>query len=154
MSKKFEVKFKGKSKPQKGVYDIKIIPYIHGTFKRYELNGKIHREDGPAVVPDWGQVEWYLDGKELTFDEWLATTNANGWTHDRNEMLLKHYTSSFEQMISTLSNEHQALIALNKRDGLVLPMLEQFAKRRDFIHRENFLSFIDYVASKYHNSMS
>ena len=33
--------------------------------KRWYLNGKIHREDGPAVERADGSKFWYLNGKEI-----------------------------------------------------------------------------------------
>ena len=44
---------------------------------RWYLNGKEHREDGPAIErargsKEWwinGSKEWYINGKELTEDE-------------------------------------------------------------------------------------
>lgn len=30
--------------------------------KEWYKNGKLHREDGPAIVEDW-RKEWYIDGK-------------------------------------------------------------------------------------------
>lgn len=154
MSKEFEIKIKGKSKstPPKGVYDVNIIPYSGGTFARYELNGKIHREDGPAIVAVKGHVEWYLDGKELTFDDWLKETISMGWAHDRNEMLLMYYTRGLETMVAQLPDELEAGFTHNKHDGLMIPMLEQFVKQGDFINREAFLGFNEYMASQYYHS--
>jgi hypothetical protein len=37
----------------------------NGT-KRWWLNGKFHREDGPAVEYADGDKAWYLNGKEIT----------------------------------------------------------------------------------------
>ena len=34
------------------------------------LNDQIHREDGPAVVSSDGSQEWYLNGKRMTKHEW------------------------------------------------------------------------------------
>ena len=33
--------------------------------KHWFLNGKLHREDGPAVEYADGTKEWYLNGKKL-----------------------------------------------------------------------------------------
>ena len=33
--------------------------------KRWYLNGKLHREDGPAVEGSNGSKTWYLNGKQL-----------------------------------------------------------------------------------------
>ena len=42
--------------------------------KEWWLNGKRHREDGPAIEWSNGYKEWYLNGKELTEDEWERKT--------------------------------------------------------------------------------
>lgn len=39
-----------------------------GTLKWY-LNGKLHREDGPAIEHADGGKEWYLNGEMLTEEE-------------------------------------------------------------------------------------
>ena len=44
-------------------YTVKV--YANGS-KLWYLNGKIHREDGPAVEEASGIKEWYLNYKELT----------------------------------------------------------------------------------------
>lgn len=33
-----------------------------GTRKHYK-NGKLHREDGPAIEWRWGDKDWYMNGK-------------------------------------------------------------------------------------------
>jgi hypothetical protein len=38
--------------------------------KFWYLDGKYHREDGPAVEYTNGTKYWYLDGKELTETDW------------------------------------------------------------------------------------
>ena len=37
---------------------------LHGT-KEWYLNGKLHREDGPAIEWSDGSKSWYLNGKQL-----------------------------------------------------------------------------------------
>ncbi len=50
--------------------------YANGT-KHWHLNGKRHREDGPAVELVTGTTEWYLNGKRMTEQEYKkATTKA------------------------------------------------------------------------------
>ena len=44
------------------------VEYIDGD-KKWYLNGKLHREDGPAVEDTDGNKEWWLNGKELTEGE-------------------------------------------------------------------------------------
>ena len=49
--------------------------------KRWYQNGELHRENGPAIERPDGGKRWFLDGKELTEDEfdlhlfqlWLKT---------------------------------------------------------------------------------
>ena len=38
--------------------------------KYWYLNGKLHREDGPAIEYASGTKFWYLNGKYLSKDEW------------------------------------------------------------------------------------
>jgi hypothetical protein len=42
-----------------------------GGFKAWYFNGKLHREDGPAIEFSDNKTEWYLDGVELTKEEFL-----------------------------------------------------------------------------------
>ena len=45
-----------------------------GTREWY-VNGKFHREDGPAIEYSNGTREWYVNGEHLTEQEFLARTN-------------------------------------------------------------------------------
>ena len=36
-----------------------------GQYWRWLLNGKLHREDGPAIEYANGTKEWYVDGKKI-----------------------------------------------------------------------------------------
>ena len=40
--------------------------------KFWALKGKIHREDGPAIEYADGVKSWYLNGHKLTEQEWKA----------------------------------------------------------------------------------
>ena len=40
--------------------------------KYWFINGKLHREDGPAVERSNGSKAWWLNGKKLTFKQWLS----------------------------------------------------------------------------------
>ena len=44
------------------------VVYANG-YQYWYLNGKSHREDGPAAVYANGEQRWYLNGKELTEQE-------------------------------------------------------------------------------------
>ena len=48
----------------------------NGT-KAWCLNGKFHREDGPAYIGADGTQYWYLNGKEITYEvnEWFDDYN-------------------------------------------------------------------------------
>jgi hypothetical protein len=44
--------------------------------KEWRLNGKHHREDGPACELTNGHKEWWLNGKKLTEKQHQAQTQA------------------------------------------------------------------------------
>ena len=46
------------------------VEYAGGT-KYWYLNGNLHREDGPAVEHTSGFKEWFLNGKSLSKAEWF-----------------------------------------------------------------------------------
>ena len=51
----------------------------------YNERGDTHREDGPAVISINGDVEWLLNSKRYTLDEWLKLTPIS----DEQKMLLR-----------------------------------------------------------------
>ncbi len=53
-------------------YEVKVWP--DGTQEWY-LNGKRHREDGPAIIyPNVNQY-WFKDGKEYSEEKWKNVTS-------------------------------------------------------------------------------
>ena len=50
------------------------VEWADGT-KKWYLNGEYHREDGPAVEWADGTKFWYLNGKYLTQEEHQSATN-------------------------------------------------------------------------------
>jgi hypothetical protein len=50
------------------------IEYASGS-KYWYLNGKLHREDGPALEWAEGSKFWYLNGKEVTEEEHKRMTS-------------------------------------------------------------------------------
>ena len=50
------------------------IEYAGGS-KEWYLNGKLHREDGPAVEYASGSKYWFLNGKEVTEEEHKRQTS-------------------------------------------------------------------------------
>ena len=53
-------------------YEVRI--YQNGC-KFWLLNGNLHREDGPAVEWPSGYKEWWLNGEELTEEEFISRTS-------------------------------------------------------------------------------
>ena len=47
--------------------------YDNGT-RSWWLNGKRHRIDGPAIEYASGKKQWFLDGKEVTEEEFFIQT--------------------------------------------------------------------------------
>ena len=47
-------------------YTVRV--YDDGS-KHWYLNGKCHREDGPAIEDANGHKAWYINGKQLTKEE-------------------------------------------------------------------------------------
>ena len=45
--------------------------------KAWFLNGLKHREDGPAIEFANGTKIWYLNGNDLTEEEWVYTVRLN-----------------------------------------------------------------------------
>jgi antitoxin component YwqK of YwqJK toxin-antitoxin module len=59
--------------------------------KYWFLYGKLHREDGPAIEYANGTKSWYLNGKLLTREEYQSATNpAKELTVAEIEKLLGH----------------------------------------------------------------
>lgn len=64
-----------------------VIIDDEGT-RSWWLNGKRHREDGPACEYVNGDKAWYLYGEELTEEEFNARTKAKELTINEIEQLL------------------------------------------------------------------
>jgi hypothetical protein len=41
-------------------------------YKEWRLNGELHRVDGPAVEYARGERYWYLNDTQYTYDEWFS----------------------------------------------------------------------------------
>jgi hypothetical protein len=50
------------------------------------MDGKFHRTDGPAFEYMSGRNSWYLNGEELTFDDWL---DQNSGLTDEEKVMFK-----------------------------------------------------------------
>ncbi len=55
-------------------YEIRV--YTNGI-KHWLLNGKLHREDGPAIEYLDGIKYWYLNGELFTEKEWETKIKQN-----------------------------------------------------------------------------
>ena len=53
-------------------YTVKVYP---DGYKYWYLNGKLHREDGPAIEWANGDKSWYLNGEEVTEEEHKRMTS-------------------------------------------------------------------------------
>ena len=67
-----------------------LIEYADGT-KRWYLNGKLHREDGPAFECANGSKGWYLNGKRVTGEDVLRYAVERGNTNAVESILWKKY---------------------------------------------------------------
>ena len=69
-------------------YTVKV-EYNGDTF--WYINGKLHREDGPAVEWANGSKEWYLNGGELTEEQHkIQTSPVKDYTVTEISKLLGH----------------------------------------------------------------
>jgi hypothetical protein len=66
-------------------YTVKVYP---SGIKSWLINGKLHREDGPAIEWPDGVKEWYLNGKLLTEQDFNARMNPKELTINQIEELL------------------------------------------------------------------
>tara|TARA_R100001086_G_scaffold224634_1_gene142667 strand:- start:110 stop:352 length:243 start_codon:yes stop_codon:yes gene_type:complete len=69
-------------------YTVKV--WTNGT-KQWWINGKRHREDGPAV--DWsdGTKQWWINGEQVTEEEHRRlTSGTRELTVEQIEQLLGH----------------------------------------------------------------
>jgi hypothetical protein len=51
------------------------VQVYNNGYKYWYLNGKLHREDGPAIEYADGDKYWYLNGKEYTEQEFNEKMN-------------------------------------------------------------------------------
>ena len=49
----------------------------NGGTKRWYLNDEFHRTDGPAIEYIDGDKAWYLNGEELSQEDYLQITRKN-----------------------------------------------------------------------------
>jgi hypothetical protein len=61
--------------------------WLHNDGDVYWYNelGETHRDDGPAIIYDDGEVEWYLNDEEYTLEDWLKLSTIP----DEDKMILR-----------------------------------------------------------------
>jgi len=70
------------------------VEYANGD-KWWYLNGKRHREDGPAIEHANGNKSWYLNGEQLTEEEFIKR-NSHSITIDGKEVIISN--DSFNEL--------------------------------------------------------
>ena len=68
-------------------YQVKV--YSDGT-KYWYINGKFHREDGPACEYADGNKKWFINGKELTEQEFNARNETKEMSIEELQDILGH----------------------------------------------------------------
>ena len=75
---------------------------VYGSGDRFWfLNGKLHREDGPACEDVDGSKEWYFNGEELTEEEFLNKTKKHTIIIDGQEIQIS--AESFNELKKSLN---------------------------------------------------
>lgn len=67
-----------------------VMKEHHNGYRTWTLNGQLHREDGPAVEWADGTRQWWIDGQELTEEEFISRTQGN--TSKDDQPVMKEYT--------------------------------------------------------------
>ena len=80
----------------------KIQKYLNGiTYKSWVINGKNHREDGPAIEYSDGYQEWFINGKRHCLDgpAFIDQTGGNKEYYINGKELSK---SQFKKLVKHL----------------------------------------------------
>jgi hypothetical protein len=100
-------------------YEVRVYP---SGDKFWYLNGKRHREDGPAIEYADGDKYWYLNGQRLTEEEFNERMAPEvGMTIDEMEKVLG-------RKVNMLNLEHKWLKTLLKRSPTVEMTMEEICK--------------------------
>ena len=94
---------------------------VEDGYKEWYLNGKLHREDGPAVESPNGYKEWYLNGK-LHREDGPAVEYSNG---DKSWFINgeKHTESEFK--IKTQKTKNITVAELEKLLGYKIKIISK-----------------------------
>jgi hypothetical protein len=57
----------------------------HDTKRWFNEAGETHRDDGPAIIYDDGEVSWMLNDKIYAFGRWCVAANIS----DEDKMMLR-----------------------------------------------------------------
>jgi hypothetical protein len=128
VSKVEPIKVKASSEIPKGFTGIAEHP--NGS-KLWYLNGKLHREDGPAVEWADGRKEWWLNGKQYSETEWEklvkgeSLTSASAGVTVATEAKVSKKVESFKDIVVSDSKMVTRRIAVEKIAKLVQGLLTQ-----------------------------
>lgn len=67
------------------------VEWHDGSFKSWWLNGECHREDGAAVECANGYKRWYLNGRQITEEEFNQRMNKSSYEGKEVEIDGKKY---------------------------------------------------------------
>ena len=81
-----------------------------GTITYYNDNENLHREDGPAIIWDNGDKEWYVNGKCHRIDGPAIIFNNN--SHEWLVNDIQYYSNRSYQEAAGISDEDMAMIVL------------------------------------------
>ena len=92
-------------------------PAVEGSdgYKAWYINGKLHRTDGPAIEHSDGSKEWWVNG-ELHRTDGPAIDDSNGtkeWWIDDEKVTLENYQKYFAEY-QDLVNQFLVYQALNE----------------------------------------
>ena len=71
--------------------EYKVKAYTNGD-KHWYLNGKLHREDGPAIERSNGDKYWYLNDSQLTESDHKAATSPKKPSCEGKEVVIDGIT--------------------------------------------------------------
>lgn len=106
----------------RAVYTVKVW---HDGTKEWSLNGKRHREDGPAIEHSGGSKEWWLNDKLHREDspaiEWADGAKEwwlNGKRHSKEEFRKElKLMSTTDKQIQILEEELMELKRIRQREA-------------------------------------
>lgn len=89
-TKPMTVQYKGFSQTDAGAYYAPYVPNSMSPIKYAyrDTEGAFHNNDGPAIIYENGELEWFIHGDDYSFDEWATTLDKS--IKERAILLLKY----------------------------------------------------------------